>query len=329
MKPALPLLVALACALATSACDPKTPKAPAQTSATSGASASTAGATAAPDKKEAPAQARAKPKDGKQEKPLLWQIDGPNGPIYLMGTIHMAFDAERELPGYVWDRFRASKTFVMETDLNKAQAETLKRMALPKGQTLETLLGKAHYKKLEERLGSVAVMSFQSAKPWFVITILLLKMLPEAGAVTPMDGLFHAKAQAAGKKLAYLEPPEHQLAILEETMTAERLKETLDKFDEQKAELQAMIKAYRTGDEVALEKLTMKEINSRKEVFDKLYFGRNRAWAPQIEQYAKEGHVFIAFGLAHMFGDEGILKLMEKRGFKPYRVNAETAKKAP
>lgn len=326
MKPVLPLMVALTCALATSACDPKTPKTPppAQTNTTAAQTTAEAPSTTAQPKADTP-----KPNDGKQEKPLLWQIDGPNGPIYLMGTIHMAFDAERELPDYVWERFRASKTFVMETDLTKAQAETIKHMALPKGQTLESLLGPDHYKKLEERLGAVAVTSFRSAKPWFVITILLLKMLPEAGAITPMDGLFHAKAQAAGKKLGYLEPPEHQLAILEETMTAERLKETLDKFDEQKGELQTMIKAYRAGDEAELEKLTMKEIKTRKEVFDKLYFGRNRAWAPQIEQYAKEGHVFIAFGLAHMFGDDGVLKLMEKRGFKPYRVNAETAKKAP
>ena len=42
---------------------------------------------------------------------------------------------------------------------------------------------------------------------------------------------------------------------------------------------------------------------------------RNRAWIPVIEDSVKDGPVFVAFGALHLSGEEGVLALLERKGF--------------
>ncbi|MEC9399530.1 MAG: hypothetical protein VX475_18015, partial [Myxococcota bacterium] len=58
--------------------------------------AETQGAQTTAEANETTAQ---EPEDGKvdlQKTPLIWKIEGENGPVYMLGTIHLGFDAEKE-----------------------------------------------------------------------------------------------------------------------------------------------------------------------------------------------------------------------------------------
>jgi uncharacterized protein len=54
----------------------------------------------------------------------------------------------------------------------------------------------------------------------------------------------------------------------------------------------------------------------------RLMIGRNRAWIPVIEQALADtdGPVFAAFGALHLAGDQGVLALLQARGFTVTRM---------
>ena len=47
---------------------------------------------------------------------------------------------------------------------------------------------------------------------------------------------------------------------------------------------------------------------------------RNAAWIPVIDQAAKEGPVFVAFGALHLSGENGVLHLLEQEGWTLERL---------
>ena len=261
--------------------------------------------------------------------PFLWRIEGSSGHhAHILGTIHMGFDAKKELPPVVWERLEAAEIFVMETDLTRAQADMLKSAALPEGQSLEELLGPEMWSELDERLGGAA-SQFKSVKPWFVVSMLIMKMLPEDRVSAPMDQVLHHHARQEGLEFAYLEAPSEQLEILEQTLTVSELKEMLREFDQQKEQLRDMLDYYRAGDAEQVEQLSFKDLDEKPQMHEKLFFARNEAWIPKIEEQLKKGDVFIAFGAGHLFGDRGVLALLEQRGLEPVRVPAEEAEPEP
>lgn len=277
---------------------------------------------------EAPEVVEAPPEEEPElaHEPLLWQIDGPNGPTYLLGTIHVGFDAEANLPDYVWRRLDASDTFYMETDLGKVELQSAQRASLPDGKTLDKMLPPELWRELDRRLGGAADQ-FRSVKPWFIVSLLTLKMLPEGiERGKPMDQVLHKYASTKGKTLGYLESPEFQLGVLEETLTIEELEKMLREFDEQKADLAGLLEAYRQGDVATMETLSFKDKDEKPQMYEKLFYMRNAAWVPQIVSQSEKGNTFFAFGAGHLLGERGVLDLLEKQGLKPYRVTREVAK---
>ncbi|MEC9398177.1 MAG: TraB/GumN family protein, partial [Myxococcota bacterium] len=230
--------------------------------------------------------------------------------------------AEKELPKGVWRKLDQSDVFVMETDLTKAQAEMASSAKLPEGETLEKKLGEEYWKKLDDRLGGIA-SQFNSVKPWFIVSILILKMVPEVNGTPPMDQRLHMYAKRQGKKVEHLESPQLQLDILEKTLSIEELKEMLDDFDQQRSDLLAMLEYYRDGDLEGIQKVSFKDRDEKAEMYEILFYKRNEAWVVKIDEYIKQGNVFMAFGAGHLFGPRGVLELLEKQGYKPVRVTPE------
>ena len=100
------------------------------------------------------AQPRPAPAPPAERGPFLWEVPGAAGPSYLFGTIHVGFQADRELPGWVWDRLSSCDTFVMEMDLASVDALEVARMSmLPEGQSLEAMLGPEDWQRLVDAIG--------------------------------------------------------------------------------------------------------------------------------------------------------------------------------
>ena len=310
IRAALCALCAL-CAFATLACDKQAAPRPGATPAASSTATPSTTPTTAQD---SPAPASQEAARALAKAPLLYKIDGVHGPVYLLGTIHVGVNPETHFGPDIWGFFERSKAFVMETDLSKAQTAMLQRTTLPQGQTLQAQLGPEAWSKLDALLDQRA-QQYNSVRAWVIVSLLLLKMIPEdVDRSASMDQQFLTKATKAGKTLGFLEPPELQLKILDETMTPEELKEMVMDFEKQRGELKEMLEVYQRGDVEQLERISFKELDKKPDRYELLFFKRNEAWIPHIEGYIQGQGAFIAFGAGHLFGERGVLKLLEAKG---------------
>jgi len=256
--------------------------------------------------------------------PLMWRVKAPSGKVlYLVGTVHMGYDVTREADPVILKTLVNSKTFVMETNIQASQTQLLSRMNLPKGQTLDTLIGPEAWAKLEALYGERA-SAFKTMQPWMVAVGLVQMMIPSSMLSVPMDLLLLQRAQAKNQTIDYLETPEFQLNMLEKALDAKMLKEMLLEFEKERKNIKALLAAYRSGDIKALEAAVFKNEDEHPEMIEAMIYTRNRDWIPKLETFFDKhpGPIFVAVGAGHLVGPKGVVSLLKAKGFSVERMPA-------
>jgi hypothetical protein len=273
------------------------------------------GGAAAP----APASARsaspqdARPDDHGLRGPLLWEVQGKGRASYLFGTIHAGFQADRELPAWIWARLDACDTFIMEADPTSVRpAQIMEAGTLPEGQSLQALLGEKDWKALLEVTGAPA-SSLQNLKPWLATLFVLHALYPTP---VPLDEALRRRAQTGGKELVFLEDWELQTSILAMTGPDE-LRELLDGSGKARLQLDQMVEAYREGHFERLAELALDpdEVAKNPERHRRLFDDRNRDWIGKLVPHLDRGRTFVAVGAGHFAGDNGLIELLRERGY--------------
>ena len=146
-------------------------------------------------------------------------------------------------------------------------------------------------------------------------------------------------ARKGNKPIVELESADEQLSLLNDLPDkagAEFLASTLDSAAETKKLIDRMVKAWKTGDAAGLEKLLitdpLRERPGLKSAYAKLFDERNVKMAAKIEGYLKKSEQphFLVVGAGHLIGRNGILKLLQKKGYKVEQVKRDpTAAEAP
>jgi len=77
-----------------------------------------------------------------------------------------------------------------------------------------------------------------------------------------------------------------------------------------------LLAAYAAGDLAALEPMLVIPRTA-----EPMLWARNRRWLPVIERYLADGGGFIAVGLGHMIGDQGLPALLAKAGYAVERAS--------
>jgi uncharacterized protein len=282
-------------------------------------------APAAPPAAVAPAPATdpAPAPPPKLDKPLLWEISGPGGASYLLGTMHTGFSAVTDTHPIVWEKFKASSAFLAEIDLFSPDLlEVQRRALLPEGGSLSAMLGQEAFEKLSKALPSTPPAFLDRFQPWFALISMTLEAYPKS---VPMDSVFLSEAKKAGKALAFLETPTAQLDMLTKAMSVELLKESLAREDPMarvREQAKKLTDAYVSGDPEALARVVAEDEDAKKhpELQEELLTARNKRWVPLLKPHVDKGGAFIAVGAAHLIGDEGLLALLEKEGYRVTRV---------
>jgi hypothetical protein len=157
-------------------------------------------------------------------------------------------------------------------------------------------------------------------KPW-AAAVTLSMPAPEDGEVLDMD--LYQRAQQAGKPVFGLESIREQLAIFEDMPEEEQLvllRDTVENFAEIDAMQRELIDAWLQRDLgmlMAINDAAMQTGDRQLavELQDKLIIRRNRLMVERLQQYLKEGVVFVAVGALHLPGETGLLNLLEQRGY--------------
>jgi uncharacterized protein len=259
------------------------------------------------------------------ERPLLWAAQKDGQTTYLLGTMHIGFNAEKQLPRWVWDKVRASRSFAIETDISDpALMQTGWRRD---GRSLRDELGDVYWKKLEKELGGNASATLNMT-PAAVTSLLEIKGLPPA---MPMDLALLGEAEAADKKVVFLEEAALQVALLEKWITVDTLRVALDDRASGKTATKDLLAAYVAGDTAKLEALAdgrevLKKAGRSDAEYDammeELLYRRNEAWIAPIEKMHAQGDAMVAVGAMHLLGKRSVLELLQARGFQITRVTS-------
>jgi uncharacterized protein YbaP (TraB family) len=93
---------------------------------------------------------------------------------------------------------------------------------------------------------------------------------------------------------------------------------SLEDLENTNASMEEMITAWRNGDERALQKLFVDDMQQRAPgLFDSLISQRNLRWMPQIEAMFEDPDTeFVLVGAAHLIGGEGLVQLLQSKGYE-------------
>jgi uncharacterized protein YbaP (TraB family) len=256
--------------------------------------------------------------------PLLWQVDGPAGPSYLFGTIHMGIAAEGTLPPVVWDRLAQCHTLVTEADIRSLDPmTTLNLVTLPEGQSASALIDPVTWAALVAELSAqFPEPLLHRFQPWFIATLLTIRLFPQT---TPMEDDFLTRAEAAGQTLLFLETLEEQMGFLN-TQPLEPvlldLRELVTDRPTAVAQIEALLGAYRSGDVEALSTafFVPETLAIHLPMYEHIIYQRNRNWIESMVPWLNTGGYFIAVGAGHLLGEQSVLRMLEQRGFRISRV---------
>jgi uncharacterized protein YbaP (TraB family) len=87
-------------------------------------------------------------------------------------------------------------------------------------------------------------------------------------------------------------------------------------FEQQKAEFKKLMELYPHGNLKEIFEFTLHPTDNNPDFIDAFYTKRNQEWLPKIEKMVKDKPAFIAIGISHLEGEQGIIKLLESKGFK-------------
>jgi len=264
-----------------------------------------------------------------ESKHTLWRISSEENSIYVAGSIHLLREEDYPLADALEKAFEESDVLVLEMDLaraydTKGAMMMVRQSRLEEGETLEKMLSQETYAMAS---GIISEMGFEMGmyeryKPWFFAMTLVLTKLETLGfhAGTGVEFYLHKKAVEAGKEIVGLETMEFQLGLFESFSRLDQemlLRQTVKDLDIIEKYLDRLVKAWKTGDVETLEELTLESFKEYPTIYEQLVTSRTKNWVPVIESLLKRGRkCMVVVGTGHVIGNEGLVELMKKKGYK-------------
>lgn len=258
------------------------------------------------------------------EKSLLWKISGNglNKPSYLFGTIHLTCDTS--LDENTLNALEATEQLYLELDMDdkSIQMQMMKLMMMKDGAKLSTLLSPEDFKILDEFMKknlNMSVKLFDSFKPFMISSMLFPKILDCKSKSVESELMKITKEQ--NEEIFGLEKAEDQMKVFDEIsyqdQADELLKTVKDNLEKDKKEFQEMITIYQNKDiEGMLKMMDDSDNKITSENQDVLLNNRNKNWIPIMIKIMKDKPTFFGVGAGHLAGEEGVIKLLRKKGYK-------------
>jgi uncharacterized protein len=270
----------------------------------------------------------------------FWKIEKDGAaPDWLLGTIHLSDPRVTDLPQQAKDAYAGADTIILESDeILNPQAASLKLFAKPELMTFSDKKTLIDYLSPEDQdvlekslmargipLGTVVKM-----KPYLLSSMLSLstcEMARKAKGAPFLDMKLAVEAQAAGKQVKGVETLAEQLEAMASLpmdfhvralvsaarypqYTADMMETTLQLYLNGQIGLVFPAGAYFAPE---------KNVGDFKDMAlfeEKLITVRNHHMADRADPMLAKGNVFMAVGALHLLGDQGLVELLRKKGYK-------------
>lgn len=273
---------------------------------------------------------------------LLWTAEKDGTTLTIIGTVHLPDARLSQIMQDTEQTLLASSLLLVESTLDDQSAmqvhmaENPDITILPDNMTLPSLVEDETWAAISAAASDRGLPPFMVARmqPWFIS--LTLAMPPCATFVMAsgepgLDNMLMGVATDHNIPVAALEPWQDMFALI----TAGTMDEQLEGLemallpgDIQDELVVSLLDFYFAGEsakgwfltDFAADLLTGLDRDTfdtlMQEMEQKLLIDRNRAWIPVIEAAAADHEqITVAFGAAHLFGEDGVPNLLQQAGW--------------
>ena len=268
-------------------------------------------------------------------KPALWKLSDDDSDVYIFGTVHVLKpETEWETAAFT-NAFNGSERLYVEADIMSPSAQQSRvnmiklKGELPEGESLYDYMDVGDTYNFKRALDEIGFdpEALDNLQPWYAsLTISQHQML--RNKYDPFSGIeivLTGRANQQNKTLGYFETLEDQMEILSSGDFDEQLEGLIagtDFLDSGTQILDLIVDEWVDGDVDGLGAImAVPEVVGSEEMYDRLLTIRNRNWIPQIVDILDQpGLSFVAVGAAHLAGDDSVILMLQKEGYKPERV---------
>lgn len=265
------------------------------------------------------------------ERGLLWRVTKAGvAASHVYGTIHVADPRLAELPQPVHSAFDGARSLMLEFLADSYSRERFLEAAMfLDQQTLEQKIGREDFERVVEHLKTIGLGRefVNKLKPWGV---LLNLRNPQGAQGSPLDNQLLELARARHLPLHQIEGIEEQIFTFDEFPMESQvalLKHSLAHGDELVALSERTLDAYLERDLSAIWRLREgfvarhPQIAPHQAVMTKrVVFDRSVVMAFRMQRQLRRGQAFVALGALHLYGEKGVLALLEEDGYRASRV---------
>lgn len=268
--------------------------------------------------------------DDQKRDALLWKITHEDmaAPSYLFGTMHLMKSGYLDKWPNVQKAFQEADRVVVEAILDSSKIMQVGRMGVMRNATYEALYDSATLDTVEQYLKeklAMPVPTLKRMKPMQLAVLDSRKVFQQVNSpLKSADGIivdqyFARRAKALNKEVIPLETMMEQSRMLFKEMSnkeqAELLLAQIRQHDKMASFAKKLLKYYRDRSLTSLHAL-YQEQDIATQNLGFLVEKRNKKWVSSLTETFKEGNAFAAVGALHLPGKEGILNLLEEKGFE-------------
>lgn len=267
---------------------------------------------------------------------LLWAVEKEGARAsHVFGTFHSADPQILALQPPVIAAFEQASTVALELVLDDSMRLSLARaMILPPGRGLKDMVSPALFSDVAAAAAAYGLNATQvdRFKPWAMA--LLFSLPPEeqarqAAGQLALDTWLQREAQVRGKSVVGLETIEEQIAMFDELAPdAQRVFLEAAAADQKNASrtFEKTKQAYLRQDLNAIAALSLQDLSGveaelRRVLEERIFLVRNRRMAARMIGLLDRGGAFVGVGALHLPGDQGVLAILEQRGYRIRRVD--------
>jgi uncharacterized protein YbaP (TraB family) len=265
-----------------------------------------------------------KPPEKVSENTLLWQITG-NGlkkPSYIFGTMHLLCEDDARLSDNLQKAIAETDQIYFELDLDDMNElmSSLKYIRMHDNVKLSDLLSKEEYDRIKKYFTdhpSVIPFSMMERIKPIMLTSLLGGMGCEK--TDGMEMSIMTEAKKTNKEIKGLETTEYQAGLFDSIPYEKQAKELLnyvDSGEKYTKSTEELVEVYKKQDLKKIAALTTSSEGGLDQYLDLLVYGRNRRWIQVLNLVLRTKPTLVAVGAGHLPGEQGMLELLKKAGFK-------------
>ncbi|BBE74438.1 TraB/GumN family protein [Oharaeibacter diazotrophicus] len=260
--------------------------------------------------------------------PPLWVLSDEDSTVYLFGTLHATKPDDPWWTPEIAGALARSHSLWLESESESGDGGLVRRLGLSPDEPLAARLDP----DLLEAAANVALAygipfaRIDPMRPWLATaTIGAAAVRRDGFDGTAADIALAREAAARGIAVAGFDPPDTPVRLFASLAPDEEvdlLRAVVEDLSAGRFEHRDLHDAWLAGDVAAIERvLTGYERPGGDALHRVLIRGRTAGWIPRIEQLLLgAGTHFVAVGVLHVVGDDGVVALLRRHGHTVRRV---------